>query len=97
MNKYQKDIMKSEDDLDELKQRVTSFCQEKGYRLAPDTEAILRDMVKLKQLSGDFYCPCQAQRGPETVCICQPVHNGLVDLMGQCFCNLILSDKDIKE
>jgi ferredoxin-thioredoxin reductase catalytic subunit len=97
MEKNQKDIMISEGDLLELKQRVTAFCQEKGYRLAPDAEPILRDMVKLKQLSGDFYCPCQAQRSPETICICQPVRNGLVDLMGYCFCNLILRDKEIKE
>jgi ferredoxin-thioredoxin reductase catalytic subunit len=92
-----KDIMKPEDDLEELKKRVDAYCRETGYRLAPDADAILRDMVKLKQLAGDFYCPCQAQRSPETVCICQPVRNGLVDLMGACFCNLILSEKDIKE
>jgi ferredoxin-thioredoxin reductase catalytic subunit len=85
------------DDLEELQLRVNDFCREKGYRLAPDAEPILRDMVKFKQMTGDFYCPCQAQRSPETVCICQPVRNGLVDLMGACFCNLILSDKDIKE
>ena len=84
-------------DFEELQQRVTTYCREKGYRLTPDAESILQDMVKFKQMTGDFYCPCQAQRSPQSVCICQPVRNGLVDLMGACFCNLILSDKDIKE
>jgi ferredoxin-thioredoxin reductase catalytic subunit len=95
LEKSQKAIMKSDDDLEELKRRVKTYCLEKGYRLAPEAEAILQDMVKLKQLTGDFYCPCQAQRTQETVCICQPVRNGLVDLMGACFCNLILSEIDI--
>jgi ferredoxin-thioredoxin reductase catalytic subunit len=97
LEKKRKAIMKSEDDLEVLKRRVKTYCREKRYRLAPDAEAILRDMVKLKQLTGDFYCPCQAQRTQETICICQPVRNGLVDLMGACFCNLILSNQDIKE
>ena len=80
-------------DLKELKQRVSTFCQEAGYQLSPESDAILRDILNMKQMAGDFYCPCQTQRGPETICVCQSVRNGLVDLLGSCFCNLIISNK----
>ena len=76
-----------------LRKRVTAFCERFGYRLSPQANSILRDIVQVKQITGDFYCPCQAQRIPETICVCQPVRDGLVDIMGTCFCNLILSKK----
>lgn len=92
-----RDKANQESDLEELKQRVASFCQEAGYQLAPQADAILRDIIRMKQLAGDFYCPCQAQRSAETVCVCQSARNGLVDVLGSCFCNLIISDNKFKE
>ncbi len=74
-----------------LSERVTAFCERSGYYLSPQANSILRDIVHVKLLTGDFYCPCQTQRIPETICVCQSVRNGLVDIMGTCFCNLILS------
>ncbi|MBI4288650.1 MAG: hypothetical protein HY671_09515 [Chloroflexi bacterium] len=82
-------------DLERLRQRVTAFCAEAGYDLSPQAESILRDIVNMKKLTGDFYCTCQPQRLPETVCVCQPVRNGLVDMMGTCFCNLIVGKSGI--
>ena len=84
-------------DFNKLKQIVDDFCAARGYGLSADAEAIMRDMIRMKQLTGDFYCPCQAQRTAETICICQAARNGLVDLMGACFCNLIVSEKEDKE
>lgn len=78
-------------DVEELRQRVTAFCAEAGYALSPQADSILNDILNMKRLAGDFYCPCQPHREPETVCVCQPVRNGLVEMMGACFCNLILS------
>lgn len=78
-------------DLENLRDRVIVFCNESGYQLSPQADAILRDIINMKQLTGDYYCPCQPQRLPETVCVCQPVRNGLVDMLGACFCNLIMS------
>ena len=79
-------------DLEKLRDKVTVFCHEAGYRLSPHADAILRDIVNMKQLTGDYYCPCQPRRLPETVCVCQAVRNGLVDILDTCYCNLILSD-----
>lgn len=78
-------------DLRELRKTVASFCEQAGYRLSPHADEILGDMVHMKETAGDFYCPCQTQRVPETVCVCQPVRQGLVDVMGACFCGLILT------
>jgi len=74
-----------------LRERVAAFCDHAGYQLSPQAEDILGDIVHMKEMAGDFYCPCQTQKLPETVCVCQPVRQGLVDLMGACFCGLILS------
>ena len=87
----------TDSDLEQLRQRVTAFCTEAGYQLSPQADAILRDIVNMKQQFGDYYCSCQPQRLPETVCVCQPVRNGLVKLMGSCFCDLILSNNKDKE
>ena len=86
-----------DNDLDNLRDRVIAFCNEADYQLSPQADAILRDIINMKQLTGDYYCPCQPQRLPETVCVCQPVRNGLVDMLGACFCNLIMSKIKNKE
>jgi len=78
-------------DLEMLRERVTEFCERAGYRLSPQADEILSDIVHVKETTGDFHCPCQTQKLPETVCVCQPVRQGLVDLMGACFCGLILA------
>lgn len=87
----------SHKDLEEVRNRVVAFCNEAGYQLSPQAEAIFRDIVRMKQLTGDYYCPCQPQQLLETICVCQPVRNGLVDISGACFCNLILSSTEEKE
>jgi ferredoxin-thioredoxin reductase catalytic subunit len=80
-------------DMKILLERIKAFCKERGYSLSPDAEIILNDMKHIKETAGDCYCPCRKQQSPDTVCICKPVRNGLVDIMGSCFCNLILSRK----
>jgi ferredoxin-thioredoxin reductase catalytic subunit len=82
-----------ENDLENLRNRVVSFCNERGYSLAPEAERILRDIIRMKETTGDYYCPCRKRRRPDTVCVCKPVRNGLVDVMGSCFCNLIVAQK----
>ena len=74
-----------------LREQVAAFCAGAGYRLSPQADEILADIAGMKEMAGDYYCPCQTQRTPETVCVCQPVRQGLVDLMGACFCGLILA------
>jgi ferredoxin-thioredoxin reductase catalytic subunit len=81
------------DDFELLHESVGEFCKTAGYSLSPEANEILADIVRLKRLTGDFYCPCQTQHTPETVCVCQAVRNGLVDVFGACFCNLIVVKK----
>jgi len=83
-----------EKDLDELRERVTAFCESEGYELSAQAEAIFKDIINMKELTGEEYCPCQTRRAPETVCVCLPVRNGLVKVTGACFCNLILSKEE---
>ena len=82
-----------DNDLENLRNRVFAFCNERGYFLAPEAEKILRDIVRMKETAGYYYCPCRKRRRPDTVCVCKPVRNGLVDMMGSCFCNLIVAKK----
>ena len=78
-------------DLDNLRKRVTAFCQERGYALSPESEKILKDIVHMKETTDHYYCPCREVRNEDTVCVCKPVRNGLVDVNGVCFCNLIVA------
>ena len=80
-------------ELEDLRNRVIAFCDLRGYSLTPEAERILFDIVRIKKTAGDYYCPCRKQRNPDTVCVCKPVRNGLVDVIGTCFCNLIVSKK----
>ncbi len=79
-----------QNDLATLRTLVTAFCERAGYLISPQADEILRDIVHMKETLGDFYCPCQTQKTSETVCVCQPVRQGLVDIMGACFCGLVL-------
>ena len=74
-----------------LRESVSAFCSSSGYVLSSQADSIFKDIFQMKALTGEFYCPCQTQRVPETICVCQPVRNGLVDIMGACFCGLIVS------
>jgi ferredoxin-thioredoxin reductase catalytic subunit len=85
--------MEKNNELQELRERVEAFCNTTGYRLSPQADDIINDIIQLKRISGDYYCPCQTQRNAETVCVCQPVRQGLVEAMGACFCGLILLGK----
>lgn len=78
-------------DLDTLRERVNAFCRERGYALSPEAENILRDIVRMKETTGHYYCPCRDVRNDDTICVCKPVRNGLVDVNGVCFCNLIVA------
>ncbi len=82
---------KQSSDVQMLRERVTEFCKRAGYRLSPQADDILGDIIHVKEAAGDFYCPCQTVKSAETVCVCQPVRQGLVDVMGACFCGLILA------
>ena len=78
-------------DIETLRRRVTEFCENAGYLISPQADEILEDIVNMKKEMGDYFCPCQTQKIPENVCVCQTVRQGLVDLMGACFCGLILT------
>lgn len=80
-----------DNDLEIIRKRVEDFRQERGYLLAPEAERILQDIVRMKDTVGDFYCPCRQVQTADTVCVCKPVRNGLVDATGTCFCNLFLA------
>jgi ferredoxin-thioredoxin reductase catalytic subunit len=80
-------------DLENIRKQVLAFCTERGYSLSPEAERILGDIVRMKETVGEYYCPCRKERNPNTICVCKPVRNGLVDVMGTCFCNLIVAQK----
>ena len=73
----------------ELEARLEEFCRERGYVLSPSKDAIIRDMVSMRGISGDFYCPCQPGNTPDTVCICSSARAGMVDAEAACYCYLI--------
>ncbi len=89
--------MTPEDRLTEIRRRVEAFAAERGYQLSENQENILKDLVRMHDRFGDFYCPCQPTRGSETVCVCSAAKNGLVELEGACFCGLVLLPEQSSE
>lgn len=83
--------MKSEQELrQEITGRVEAFAEARGYCFSAAKESIIGDLVRMYQRFGDFYCPCQLENTPATVCVCEAVKNGLVELEGACFCYFIV-------
>lgn len=77
--------------LAEITSRVDRFAAERGYAFSRVKNRILAELVKMRQLCGDFYCPCQPDNTAATVCICEEVRTGdYVETMGKCHCNLFI-------
>ena len=82
--------MTPEEKLAEIKRRVETFAAERGYHLSPHKDNILRDLVRMHDLLGEFYCSCQVDNVADTICVCTAVRNGMVDAEGACFCYLVI-------
>ena len=70
----------------EMADLAARFCEERGYVLT-NADQTIEDFVNMRLQFGRFYCPCQPGNTEETLCVCPPVANGLVDFEGTCFCN----------
>ena len=62
------------------------FKKERGYVLT-NAEMTVEDFVSMRLKFGKFFCPCQPTNTVDTICVCPPVLNGMVDFEGTCFCN----------
>ncbi len=71
---------------DEMQEIADRFCKERGYILVNEAQTI-EDFVNMRLRFGKFFCPCQPGNNDDTICVCPPVLNGLVDFEGTCFCN----------
>lgn len=71
---------------EEIKSIAEKFCEDRGYVLTND-EMVFEDFVNMRLQFGKFYCPCQPANDDDTICVCPPVINGLVEFEGTCFCN----------
>lgn len=70
----------------EMRDLADKFCKERGYILT-NGDMTIEDFVNMRLRYGKFFCPCQPGNDDDTICVCPPVINGLVDFEGTCFCN----------
>jgi ferredoxin-thioredoxin reductase catalytic subunit len=84
------DETKQETPISEITSRLEAFAAQRGYGFSRAKDKIIRELVYIHQQVGDFYCPCQEERDPTTVCVCLEVQGGYVDVMGKCHCNLFV-------
>ncbi len=83
--------MSDEEALLEITTRVNAFAEERGYTYSQVKDRILKELVKMRNLCGEFYCPCQPENSAATVCVCEEVRTGgYVETMGKCHCNLFV-------
>jgi ferredoxin-thioredoxin reductase catalytic subunit len=77
--------------LTEITARANAFAAERGYAFSRVKDRILQELVKMRRLTGEFYCPCQAENSSATVCVCEEVRTGAyIEQMGKCHCNLFV-------
>ena len=92
MNKNENNTKDTDEKI--IRDRLTTYCEANSCHLSPDADSLIKDIVQMKCITGEYYCPCQTQRIPETICVCKPVRNGMIDIFGACFCDLIRSGKE---
>ncbi|MBI2864699.1 MAG: hypothetical protein HYX94_09090 [Chloroflexi bacterium] len=68
----------------EIAGRIEAFARASGYGFSPAKDKIVRELVRMHNRFGDFYCPCQPENVDETVCICVEVKAGYVEEFGRC-------------
>lgn len=73
----------------EMQELADRFCEERGYVL-DNADQTIDDFVNMRLRFGKFFCPCQPANNDDTICVCEPVINGLVDFEGGCFCNFFV-------
>jgi ferredoxin-thioredoxin reductase catalytic subunit len=84
-------IVSDEELLSEITARANVFAAERGYAFSRVKDRILKELVKMRQLTGEFYCPCVAENSAATICPCEEVRTGAyVEQMGKCHCNLFV-------
>ncbi len=77
--------------LSEITSRAHAFAAERAYGFSRVKDRILNELVKMRRLTGEYYCPCQAENSAATICPCEEVRTGsYVEQMGKCHCNLFI-------
>jgi hypothetical protein len=62
--------------LAEITARAEAFAAERGYAFSRVKDRILKELVKMRNLCGEFYCPCVPENTAATVCVCEEVRSG---------------------
>jgi ferredoxin-thioredoxin reductase catalytic chain len=84
----------------EITDRIHKHVTESACRLNPSpsvVEALIEGLVRRKQKSGDFYCPCRIVTGNletdrNNVCPCT-THEAEIAETGRCHCGLFVGEK----
>jgi len=84
----------------EIAERIRRHVAESSCRLNPDkriVKALIEGLVRRRQKSGDFYCPCRIVTGNletdrRNVCPCE-THEAEIAETGKCHCALYVGEK----
>ncbi|MFW5971240.1 MAG: ferredoxin-thioredoxin reductase catalytic domain-containing protein, partial [Desulfovermiculus sp.] len=68
----------------EIRERVDTYAEMKGYVFNEDKELVLEGLLQKYEAYGDFYCPCRLENIPENVCPCLDTRKGEVRREGVC-------------
>jgi ferredoxin-thioredoxin reductase catalytic chain len=87
--------MAAEKETIELKEKSKKYAESVGIKLNPNdkvVDAIVKGLLRNKELKGDIYCPCRIVTGnkekdKEIACPCV-FHRGEIELQGKCHCQL---------
>ena len=69
---------------------VQIIANEHGWRLNPNEKAVEKIIGRqnmLKQMYGEFYCPCKKERTKDNICPCKDSPKEIAETT-HCHCNL---------
>lgn len=57
--------------MNEIEQRIIENAVENGWKVNQDVISMVAKGLKVKKEKfGEFYCPCNIQNTPDTICAC---------------------------
>jgi ferredoxin-thioredoxin reductase catalytic chain len=90
-----------EKEMDRIRKWAEKYARKHGWKLNPNEKQltiILRGLARLKDRTGEQYCPCRVRSGdPEKdkIIICPCIYHGdEIAKEGHCHCNLFFAEEE---
>jgi ferredoxin-thioredoxin reductase catalytic chain len=89
-----------EEEIKRIREWAEEYARKRGWKLNPNEKQlniILRGLARLKNRTGEQYCPCRVRSGDkeqDKIIICPCIYHGdEIAQEGHCHCNLFFANE----